>query len=38
VKPLPHQDLVANYVKAYYIPETELEDWVKLHTVRPFES
>ena len=32
-KPLPHQDLVANYVKAYYIPETELDEWVKQHTV-----
>ena len=34
VKLLPHQDLVVGYVKAYYIPETELEDWVKKHTVR----
>lgn len=36
VKPLPHQDLVVTYVKAYYIPETELEDWVKQHTVKIF--
>ena len=33
IRPLPHQDYVVNYVKAYYIPEAELEQWVKLHTV-----
>jgi len=31
VKPLPYQDFVANYVKAFYIPESELEQWVKQH-------
>ena len=34
VKPLPHQDHVTNYVKAYYIPEADLEQWVKIHDVR----
>jgi hypothetical protein len=24
---------VSNYIKAYYIQETELEEWVKQHTV-----
>lgn len=33
IKPMPHQDHVVNYVKAFYIPEAELEQWVKLHTV-----
>jgi len=31
-KPLPHQDHVIQYIKAFYIPETELESWVKYHT------
>ena len=34
IKPLPHQEYVGTYVKAFYIPEAELEDWVKIHTVR----
>lgn len=34
VKPLPYQDHVTNYVKAYYIPEADLEQWVKIHDVR----
>ena len=33
IKPLPYQDHVVNYVKAYYIPEADLEQWVKLHEV-----
>jgi len=32
IKPLPHQELVTHYVKAFYIPEAELENWVKYHT------
>ncbi|XP_059085290.1 syndetin-like isoform X2 [Tigriopus californicus] len=31
LKPLPYQDYVSNYVKAYYIPESDLEAWVKQH-------
>ena len=30
-KPVPYQDYVGQYVKAYYIPESELEGWVKEH-------
>ncbi len=30
-KPVPYQDYVGQYVKAYYIPETDLEGWVKQH-------
>ena len=33
IKPLPYQDHVVNYVKAYYIPEADLEQWVKIHEV-----
>mgnify|MGYP001050317609 CR=1 FL=1 len=33
VKPVPYQDFVSTYVKAYYIPELDLEDWVKEHSV-----
>ena len=33
IKPLPYQDHVVNYVKAYYIPEADLEQWVKVHEV-----
>ena len=31
VKPLPHQQFVSAYIKAYYIPESELGAWVELH-------
>ena len=30
-KPVPHQQFVSNYIKAYYIPETELAQWVEQH-------
>ena len=30
-RPVPYQDYVGQYVKAYYIPESELEGWVKDH-------
>ena len=38
-KPLPYQDFVTTYVKAYYIPEAELEAWVSQHKVSftPYE-
>ena len=34
LRPLPERHLVENYVKAYYVPEAGLEDWVRQHTVR----
>lgn len=34
MKPLPHQEYVVQYVQAFYIPEAELENWVKYHTVK----
>jgi len=32
LKPVPHQQFVTNYIKAYYIPESELGQWVEQHT------
>ncbi|KAK9886357.1 hypothetical protein WA026_015875 [Henosepilachna vigintioctopunctata] len=31
LKPVPHKAYVENYVKAYYLPEYELENWMKEH-------
>ena len=31
IRPLPFQDFVSTYIKAFYIPESELETWVKGH-------
>lgn len=31
LKPLPYQEYVMQYVKAFYIPELDLETWVKQH-------
>jgi len=31
LKPVPYQQFVSNYIKAYYIPETELGQWVEEH-------
>ena len=31
LKPVPHQQYVSNYIKAYYIPESELGSWVEQH-------
>lgn len=31
LKPIPHRSYVENYVKAYYLPEYELEKWIKEH-------
>ena len=31
IRPLPFQELVSTYIKAFYIPESELEQWVKTH-------
>lgn len=38
LKPLPYQDYVSNYVKAYYIPESDLEAWVKQHNNVTFNN
>jgi len=31
IRPIPHQDHVTTYIKAFYIPESELEMWVESH-------
>ncbi|XP_034949710.1 syndetin [Chelonus insularis] len=31
IRPMPHSEYVELYVKAYYIPENTLEEWVKEH-------
>lgn len=33
LRPVPHREYVENYVKAYYLPESELEKWIRDHTV-----
>jgi len=33
LRPVPHKDYVENYVKAYYLPENELEKWIRSHNV-----
>lgn len=33
LRPVPHKEYVENYVKAYYLPELELEKWIKEHKV-----
>ena len=33
LRPIPHKSLVETYVKAYYMPETALEDWIVRHPV-----
>eukprot|EP00731_Ephydatia_muelleri_P034617 Em0068g12a len=32
IRPLPHHQLVEDYVKAYYVPDEEAEKWLKDHT------
>ncbi|KAK4878426.1 hypothetical protein RN001_010932 [Aquatica leii] len=31
LKRIPHREYVENYVKAYYLPDVELEKWIKDH-------
>ncbi|XP_047136716.1 syndetin isoform X1 [Hydra vulgaris] len=31
VKPIPERDYVENYIKAFYLVETDLENWLKEH-------
>ncbi|KAK9506582.1 hypothetical protein O3M35_008485 [Rhynocoris fuscipes] len=32
LRPIPHREYVESYVKAYYQPEDDLENWIKDHT------
>ena len=34
LRPLPDASLVETYIKAYYLPESSLDEWVRQHTVR----
>ncbi|XP_060534233.1 syndetin [Cylas formicarius] len=31
LRPVPHKEYVENYVKAFYLPESELEKWIREH-------
>ncbi|MFH4983574.1 hypothetical protein AB6A40_010283, partial [Gnathostoma spinigerum] len=31
LKPVPHTAFVENYIKAYYLPESSLEQWIQQH-------
>ncbi|XP_049824964.1 syndetin isoform X2 [Aethina tumida] len=31
LRPVPHKEYVENYVKAFYLPEVELEQWIREH-------
>lgn len=33
IRPMPHSEYVETYIKAYYIPENILEEWMKEHQV-----
>jgi hypothetical protein len=33
LRPVPHREYVEHYIKAFYLPEPELEKWIKDHTV-----
>ena len=34
LRPIPERSFVENYIKAYYLPESALEQWIAEHTVR----
>jgi hypothetical protein len=33
LRPLPHKDYVEAYIKAYYLPDSVIEKWIKEHPV-----
>jgi hypothetical protein len=33
LKPLPHRSHVENYIKAFFLPSDELNQWIVHHTV-----
>lgn len=33
-RPLPHKEFVENYIKAYYLPEQSIDQWIRENTVR----
>lgn len=36
LRPMPHKEYVELYIKAFYLTEDKLEEWVKEHKVRIF--
>lgn len=34
LKPLPHKNFLNNYIKAFYLPPGNLDEWIVHHTVR----
>lgn len=36
MRPMSHKEYVEAYVKAYYLPEIELEKWIREHSVSCF--
>lgn len=37
LKPIPRREFVESYVKAYYLPESALQNWITEHTVKYLE-
>lgn len=33
LRPMPHREYVELYIKAYYLPENSLEEWIRDHKV-----
>ena len=36
IRPVPDRDLVDNYIKAYYLPDSSIEQWIREHPVGVF--
>ena len=36
LRPLPHKEYVEAYIKAYYLPDSVIEKWIKEHPVNIF--
>lgn len=36
MKPLPHKYFLENYIKAFYLPQDDLNTWIIHHTVLLF--
>jgi hypothetical protein len=34
-RPIPYREFVESYIKAYYLPEAQLETWIRDHKVSP---
>ncbi|XP_031783967.1 syndetin isoform X3 [Nasonia vitripennis] len=32
LRPMPHQEFVTTYIKAYYLPESSIESWIRDHS------